>query len=121
MPGAGIKDELASLEAVACPTARECLIVRSAVNSSDEFVDGPLVDEVTGSQLDHLASSVLPLPPGALAHQAENLSDVACVSADYCVASGIYDDRSGNQQGLLAVYHAGRWAVSGTPARPYTG
>ncbi|MGC9961083.1 MAG: hypothetical protein ABSE47_04170 [Acidimicrobiales bacterium] len=120
VPGGGIKDELASLDAVACPAPDECVVVGSAVNSSDEFVDGSLVDEATGPQLDHLASSILPLPPGALAHQAENLSDVACVSADYCMASGIYDDRSGNQEGLLAVDDAGRWAVSEAPLPAHT-
>jgi hypothetical protein len=120
VPGGGIKDELASLDAVACPARNECVAVGSAVNSSDEFVDGSLVDEATGPQLDRLASSILPLPPGALAHQAENLSDVACVSADYCMASGIYDDRSGNQEGLLAVDEAGRWAVSKAPLPAHT-
>jgi len=118
VPGGGIHDELASIEALACPAPSECLAVGSAVNSSDGFDDGSLVEEMAGTRLGHLTSRILPLPPGALAHQSENLSDVACVSPGACIASGGYEDAGGNEQGLLAVDHAGRWTVQEAPLPP---
>lgn len=120
VPGGGVHDELASIEAVTCPTPSECYAVGSAVNSSDGFDDGSLLEEMAGSRLAHLTSRLLPLPSGALVHQSENLSDIACVSAGSCIASGDYEDAYGDEQGLLAVEHDGRWTVQEAPLPPGT-
>jgi hypothetical protein len=37
------------------------------------------------------------------------VSDVSCAAAGYCLAGGSYADRSGHEQGFVAVEQKGRW------------
>ena len=83
---------------MACPSASSCVAAGDYTDSSGNG-QGLLV---TGSGTSWTAAEA-PLPANAAADPVAGLGSVACPSASSCVTAGVYDDSSGNRQGLLVT------------------
>jgi Fibronectin type III domain len=100
------------LQAVACPSSDSCIATGYYTNSSGG--QGMLL---TGSGTSWTATRA-PVPANAAASPDISLQGVACASATSCVATGRYNDSSGNQQGLLLTGSGTSWTATEAPLPP---
>ena len=103
-----------SLGSASCPSAGNCTVVGSYIDSSGDY-QGLLLTETSGTWATGVEAS-LPANAGEPANgggtQANvSLGSVSCASAGNCTAVGSYTDRSGNSQGLLLTETSGTWAT----------
>ena len=108
---AAVTVQVAELNAVACPTATSCITTGYYTpNSSGSFL-GLLL---TGSGTSWTAVEA-PLPSDASSTPGVGLPAVACASSTSCVATGEYQDSSGDLQGLLLTGSGTSWAATEAP------
>jgi outer membrane protein OmpA-like peptidoglycan-associated protein len=93
------------LDAVACPSAGNCVVAGQASVASGTAA---LVDVETSGTW---ANDAVPLPANASTSAPNNsLGAVTCASVGNCVAVGSYVNTGGNQQALLVVESSGVWS-----------
>jgi len=104
-------DPRVQLQAVACPSASACVAVGQYTDPTSGYAQGLLL---TGSGASWTATAA-PLPANAAANPDVQLYAVACHSATSCVATGSYQDSSGNTQGLLVTGSGTSWKATEAP------
>jgi hypothetical protein len=97
----------ASLSAVACPAASDCVAAGSfSANQRGMVLTG------SGSSWKAVAT---PLPAGSAAKPGATLQQIVCPSATECVAAGSYKAGTGGDQGLLIGGHGTKWTAVKAP------
>jgi hypothetical protein len=99
------------LRSVSCPSTTSCVAVGQYFDPSSGNEQGLLV---TGSGTTWQATQA-PLPANAAARPSVALYSVACPSSTVCVATGSYNDSSGNEHGLLLTGSGTTWQATQAP------
>src|ERR1700722_6449724 len=111
--GASATDPQASLNSVQCAAVGSCVAVGQYVDSSG--ATQALVETLGGGIW---TPTELALPgdastsgPAAFAQ----LTTLACPTAGWCVASGVYSQISGTEQAFMATDNGGSWSAASAP------
>ena len=110
LPAGAASDPDAVLSSVACAPASSCVADGTYIDSSGNR-QGLLL---AGSGTSWTATEA-PLPAGATDSPVTILARIACTSASFCVVLGLYEDSSGNRQGLLLTGSGTSWAATEGP------
>jgi len=108
---ADLPDVAVSLTSVTCPSASACVAAGQYTEPGSGVIQGLLL---TGSGKAWTPAG-FSLPANAAAGPAVQLYAVACSSASACVATGSYEDSSGNTQGLLVTGSVTSWKATEAP------
>ena len=100
----------ASLEGVACVSAKRCTAVGRASTAPGE--SGALVEQANNVRNGEWTVVHPPNPAGAVE---SNLSSVSCRTARFCAAVGYYYTATNDQKTLAELWNGKRWAVAETP------
>jgi hypothetical protein len=100
------------LNSVSCPSAGDCAVVGSYLDSSGNR-PGLLLSESSG----RWRKGITAMLPGGAATDPGIYPTVSCASVGNCVAVGGYYDSSGSGQGWLLSERSGRWQA-GIKAKP---
>jgi hypothetical protein len=101
----------AQLNAVACPSAGDCVTVGSYYDAAGHQ-QGLIESETAGVWV---ASEVNLSALNPLGNPDASLRAVACPAVGSCVAAGTYEDSAGNIQGLLLTQNGGAWVAARAP------
>jgi hypothetical protein len=97
----------ASASAVTCSSASSCLAVGTYADLSGN-TQGLILADSSGTW----TAAKAPLPANAGSNPEDDLDAVSCASTGACVATGNYQDSSGNTQGLLLYESGSTWTAS---------
>lgn len=107
-----------NLLGVSCPSATSC--VAAGTYNQDAYGDrwGELLTwsggDWTAMQAPLPANAADDSPPDNL-NQAATLSGISCPSTSFCMADGIYEDKSQTGDGLLLTLSDGTWSATQAP------
>ena len=109
VPAGAAANSGASITAIACPSARECVAAGYWAHSSG---NGHLfLLTMRGSSWTAVTAPL----PASITGGYTNVWAVACPSATTCTVDGSYTDSSGNTQGLLLTRHRWSWTAATAP------
>jgi ASPM-SPD-2-Hydin domain-containing protein len=110
----------AILSSVSCPASGICVAVGSYHDSSTGVSYG-LIESLSGGTWTASAPPLSGLNPFATTNPGNNglvseLDLVSCPASDWCVATGEYQDSSGNLQGMVETFSNGAWTATTAPS-----
>jgi len=98
-----------NVDGIACTAVGACVAVGAYNDLQDN--QSPLVETLSGGSW----TSAVPPLPGDANHKDAFLSQVACPAQDTCVATGWYEDQSGDSQPLIETLSGGTWTAQKAP------
>ena len=108
-PGGVARPVSATLAAISCPSARECIAVGSLPATGGTTV---LVDRFNGIRW---ARSAAPSPGGTRTGDYSTFTGISCTSSTQCEAVGTYTDGSNGGQSFAESWDGTRWSAQTIP------
>jgi hypothetical protein len=100
----------ASLQGVACVTAKRCIAVGKASTAPGK--SGTLVEQTTNAEA---GEWTVVHPPNPVEAEESNLSNISCASAKSCTAVGYYYTPTNDQKTLAEHWNGRKWSIEETP------
>ncbi|HXQ44620.1 MAG TPA: hypothetical protein VN816_08275 [Acidimicrobiales bacterium] len=101
------------LESVSCPAAGTCVAAGSYTDTSAD--DQGMFESLAGGTWTAATAPLGGLSPAAGTNPEVQFAGVSCPVSGTCVASGVYVDSSGNDQGLIESLAGGTWTATTAP------
>jgi hypothetical protein len=111
LPAHPARNPIAFLGYVTCRSPVGCLAVGNFVTSSGA-TEGLFEREISGVW--HATRA--PVPRRAPANPLATINEASCPTISFCAATGDYQDRAGDGQGLLETFSKGSWSAVSAPA-----